>query len=66
VTDTSVYVEGSSDQEQIVGTEIERIALDFVHAAYGEHMDVEAMSALMSDDFLWQLNVPLSPDHPRT
>jgi limonene-1,2-epoxide hydrolase len=44
-----------------VGTEIERIVLDFVHAAYGEHMDVEAMIALVADDFVWQLNVPLSP-----
>jgi ketosteroid isomerase-like protein len=61
VTDTSVYVEGLSDWEQIVGTGIERIVLDFVHGAYGEHMDVEAMTALMADDFVWQLNVPLSP-----
>ena len=44
-----------------MGTGIERIVLDFVHAAYGEHMDVEAMTALMADDFMWQLNVPLSP-----
>ena len=40
---------------------IERIVLDFVHAAYGEHMDVDTMTALMADDFVWQLNVPLSP-----
>jgi limonene-1,2-epoxide hydrolase len=44
-----------------MGTGIERIVLDFVHAAYGERMDVEAMTALMADDFIWQLNVPLSP-----
>jgi limonene-1,2-epoxide hydrolase len=44
-----------------VGTGIERIVLDFVHAAYGEHMDVEAMTAFMAEDFVWQLNVPLSP-----
>jgi hypothetical protein len=44
-----------------MGTAIERIVLDFVHAAYGEHMDVDAMTALMADDFMWQLNVPLSP-----
>jgi hypothetical protein len=44
-----------------MGTGVERIVLDFVHAAYGEHMDVEAMTALMADDFIWQLNVPLSP-----
>ena len=44
-----------------MGAGIERIVLDFVHAAYGEHMDVDAMTALMADDFVWQLNVPLSP-----
>jgi limonene-1,2-epoxide hydrolase len=44
-----------------MATRIERIVLDFVHAAYGEHMDVDAMTALMADDFVWQLNVPLSP-----
>ena len=44
-----------------MGTGIERIVLDFVHAAYGERMDVDAMTALMADDFVWQLNVPLSP-----
>jgi limonene-1,2-epoxide hydrolase len=44
-----------------MGSEIERIVLDFVHAAYGENMDVDAMVALMADDFVWQLNVPLSP-----
>ena len=44
-----------------MGAEIERIVLEFVHAAYGERMDVDAMAALMADDFVWQLNVPLSP-----
>jgi limonene-1,2-epoxide hydrolase len=44
-----------------MGSESERIVLDFVHAAYGEKMDVDAMTALMADDFVWQLNVPLSP-----
>jgi limonene-1,2-epoxide hydrolase len=38
-----------------MGTGIERIVLDFVHAAYGERMDVDAMAALMADDFVWQL-----------
>jgi limonene-1,2-epoxide hydrolase len=41
--------------------DIEQLVLDFVHAAYGEHMDVEAMTALMAEDFIWQLHVPLSP-----
>ena len=44
-----------------MGTETERIVLEFVHAAYGEDMDVAAMTALMAEDFVWQLNVPLSP-----
>ncbi len=39
----------------------ERLVLDFVHAAYGVAMDVEAMTALLHEDFVWQLNVPLSP-----
>lgn len=41
--------------------ETERVVLDFVHAAYGQSMDVDAMTALMADDFVWQLHVPLSP-----
>lgn len=39
----------------------EQLVLDFVHAAYGERMDVDAMTALMAEDFAWQLHVPLSP-----
>lgn len=39
----------------------EQIVLDFLHAAYGETMDIDAMTALMADDFVWQLHVPLSP-----
>ena len=38
-----------------------QLVLEFVRAAYGEHMDVDAMTALLADDFVWQLNVPLSP-----
>ena len=44
-----------------MGADIERIVLDFVHGAYGESMDIDAMTALMAEDFVWQLNVPLSP-----
>jgi limonene-1,2-epoxide hydrolase len=47
--------------QAVAKNEIERIVLDFLHAAYGEHMDVDAMTALMADDFVWQLHVPLSP-----
>jgi limonene-1,2-epoxide hydrolase len=41
--------------------EIEQIVVDFIHAAYGQSMDIDAMTALMADDFVWQLHVPLSP-----
>jgi limonene-1,2-epoxide hydrolase len=41
--------------------EREQLVLDFVHAAYGQQMDIDAMTALMADDFAWQLHVPLSP-----
>ena len=41
--------------------ENEKIVVDFLHAAYGETMDIDAMTALMADDFVWQLHVPLSP-----
>lgn len=39
----------------------EKIVVDFIHAAYGENMDIDGMTALMADDFVWQLHVPLSP-----
>ncbi len=42
-------------------SEIEQIVLDFLHAAYGQRMDIDAMTALMAEDFAWQLHVPLSP-----
>ena len=42
-------------------SEIEQTVLDFIHAAYGQQMDIDAMTALMADDFVWQLHVPLSP-----
>lgn len=47
--------------QSVATNETEQLVLDFLHAAYGEHMDVEAMTALMADDFVWQLHVPLSP-----
>lgn len=40
----------------------ERIVVDFIQSAYGESMDVDAMTALMAEDFVWQLHVPLSPE----
>jgi limonene-1,2-epoxide hydrolase len=42
-------------------SENEQIVLDFIHAAYGQSMDIVAMTALMAEDFVWQLHVPLSP-----
>jgi limonene-1,2-epoxide hydrolase len=44
-----------------VKNENEQIVLDFIHAAYGQSMDTDAMAALMAEDFVWQLHVPLSP-----
>jgi limonene-1,2-epoxide hydrolase len=44
-----------------VTNENEQIVLDFIHAAYGQSMDIDAMAELMADDFVWQLHVPLSP-----
>jgi limonene-1,2-epoxide hydrolase len=38
----------------------EKIVVDFIHAAYRQSMDIDAMTALMADDFVWQLHVPLS------
>lgn len=39
----------------------EQLVLDFIHACYGQHIDIDAATALMSDHFVWQLHVPLSP-----
>lgn len=39
----------------------EQLVLDFIHAFYGQHIDIDAATALMSDHFVWQLHVPLSP-----
>ncbi|GBG39126.1 limonene-1,2-epoxide hydrolase family protein [Mycobacterium montefiorense] len=39
----------------------ERLVLDFIHAFYGQSIDIGAATALMTDDFIWQLHVPLSP-----
>lgn len=39
----------------------EQLVLDFINAFYGQHIDIDAATALMSDDFVWQLHVPLSP-----
>ena len=41
--------------------ETEQLVLDFIHAFYGQHIDIDAATALMADDFIWQLHVPLSP-----
>ncbi|ORW95767.1 terpene synthase [Mycobacterium sp. IEC1808] len=47
--------------QAVAKNENEQLVLDFLHAAYGERMNVDAMTALMADDFVWQLHVPLSP-----
>jgi limonene-1,2-epoxide hydrolase len=47
--------------KDVAKSENEQLVLDFLHAAYGQRMDIDAMTALMADDFAWQLHVPLSP-----
>lgn len=39
----------------------ERLVLDFIHAFYGQTIDIDAAIALVAEDFIWQLHVPLSP-----
>jgi limonene-1,2-epoxide hydrolase len=41
--------------------ESEQLVLDFIHTFYGQRIDIDAATALMADDFVWQLHVPLSP-----
>jgi limonene-1,2-epoxide hydrolase len=41
--------------------ESEQLVLDFIDAFYGQRIDIDAATALMADDFIWQLHVPLSP-----
>jgi limonene-1,2-epoxide hydrolase len=41
--------------------ETEQLVLAFIDAFYGQHIDIDAATALMADDFVWQLHVPLSP-----
>ncbi|WP_445160134.1 limonene-1,2-epoxide hydrolase family protein [Mycobacterium sp. Dal123C01] len=41
--------------------ETEQLVLAFIDAFYGQHIDIDAAIALMADDFVWQLHVPLSP-----
>ncbi len=50
-----------ADLGETMGIAIETTVLDFVQGAYGKDMDVDAMAALVSEDFEWRLNVPLSP-----
>lgn len=39
----------------------EQLVLDFIHAFYGQTIDIDAAIALVAEDFVWQLHVPLSP-----
>jgi limonene-1,2-epoxide hydrolase len=39
----------------------EQLVLDFIHAFYGQTIDIDAAIALVAEDFNWQLHVPLSP-----
>ncbi|SOX54325.1 Limonene-1,2-epoxide hydrolase [Mycobacterium ahvazicum] len=39
----------------------EQLVLDFIHAFYGQTIDIDAAIGLVAEDFQWQLHVPLSP-----
>src|SRR5262245_14586940 len=52
---------GSTNCSYSMGTANEQLVLDFIHAAYGERMDIDRMLAMVSDDFVYQLNVPSTP-----
>jgi limonene-1,2-epoxide hydrolase len=44
----------------VMGVEQEQVVLEFLEACTGRIMDVEAASRLMTDDIVWQVNVPLA------
>lgn len=39
--------EGKNMPKDVAHNDFEQLVLDFVHAAYGRYMDVDAMTALM-------------------
>ena len=41
-----------------MGAAEEKLVLQFMEHADGREQDVDAMTALMADDFVWQINVP--------
>lgn len=43
-----------------MGAEQERVAREFLRHAEGPQQDVDALVGMMSDDFVWQVNVPTS------
>ena len=42
-----------------MGAEDERVVREFLAATEGTSQDVDAMVALLDEDFVWQINVPL-------
>ena len=43
-----------------MGVDQERVVLEFLRCAEGRTQDVEAMTARMTEDIVWRVNVPLS------
>jgi limonene-1,2-epoxide hydrolase len=41
-----------------MGAYEEQLALEFLRCCEGENQDVDGLTALMSDDIVWQINVP--------
>ncbi len=44
-----------------MGAQEEQVVLEFLRATEGVIQDVEAMCALLTEDFEWQINVPAAP-----
>ncbi|MEZ0352466.1 limonene-1,2-epoxide hydrolase family protein [Mycobacterium sp. pR1184] len=48
-------------QGVVAKNDSEQLVLDFIHAFYGQTIDIDAAIDLVAEDFVWQLHVPLSP-----
>jgi limonene-1,2-epoxide hydrolase len=44
--------------EEAVGVAEEKVVLEFIEHCDGREQDVDALTALMTDDIVWQINVP--------
>jgi len=43
-----------------MGVAEEKLVFEFLSHTHGSQMDVDAMTAMMTDDVVWQTNVPTS------